>query len=142
MDAVAMVFQPSTLRMLICPEARKAQNCMSSEHFGQLANEALIPQLPEAWLEFTRQEHASKLLATCGRNPRARARGFITKDQTSQGPRVFTRSKATCAAPLCEVLTPCRGQRPHHVQRDRIGTWEVSGLTGTARRRCRPASGR
>src|SRR5262249_44306365 len=58
------------------------------------------------------------------------------------GPRVFICSKATCAAPLCEVLTPCRGQRPHHVQRDRIGTWEVSGLTGTARRRCRPASGR
>ena len=28
----------------------------------------------------------------------------------------------------CEVLTPCRGQRPHHVQRDRIGTWEVSRL--------------
>jgi dienelactone hydrolase len=27
-----------------------------------------------------------------------------------------------------EVLSPCRGQRPHHVQRDRIGTWEVSGL--------------
>ena len=26
-----------------------------------------------------------------------------------------------------EVLTPCRGLRPHHVQRDRIGTWEVSG---------------
>src|SRR5262245_15566397 len=46
----------------------------------------------------------------------------------SQGPRVFTRSKATCAAPLCEVLSPCRGQRPHHVQRDRIGTWEISGL--------------
>ena len=32
-----------------------------------------------------------------------------------------------CGA-VCEVLTPCRGQRPHHVQRDRIGTWEVSGL--------------
>jgi len=31
-------------------------------------------------------------------------------------------------APLCEVLTPCRGQRPHHVPRDRIGTWEISGL--------------
>ena len=29
---------------------------------------------------------------------------------------------------LGEVLTPCRGQRPHHVQRDRIGTWEVSYL--------------
>src|SRR5262249_8078471 len=51
-----------------------------------------------------------------------------TKDQTSQGARVFIRSKATCAAPLCEVLTPCRGLRPHHVQRDRIGSWEVSGL--------------
>src|SRR4029077_21225810 len=43
-----------------------------------------------------------------------------TKDQTTRGPRVFMRSKATCAAPLCEVLTPCRGQRPHHVQRDCI----------------------
>src|SRR6188474_1600111 len=50
----------------------------------------------------------------------------------SQGPRVFTRSKATCAAPLSEVLTPCRGLRPHHVQRDRIGSWEGSCLTGTA----------
>src|SRR5262249_35773875 len=36
--------------------------------------------------------------------------------------------KATCAAPLCEVLTPCRGLRPHHVQRDCIGTWEISCL--------------
>src|SRR5215472_9448819 len=36
------------------------------------------------------------------------------------------------AAPLCEVLTPCRGPRPHHVQRNRIGSWEISGLTGTA----------
>ena len=58
--------------------------------------------------------------------------GLSLVDQTSQGPRVFIRSKATCAAPLCEVLTPCRGPRPHHVQKDRIGTWEVSGLTGTA----------
>src|SRR5260370_19881783 len=57
---------------------------------------------------------------------------YRDKDQTAQGPRGFIRSKATCAAPLCEVLTPCRGQRPHHVQRDRIGTWEVSGLD----RRC------
>src|SRR6201981_608415 len=46
----------------------------------------------------------------------------------SQGPRVFIRSKATCAAPLCEVLSPCRGLRPHHVQRDRTGSWEVSCL--------------
>src|SRR6266513_2972713 len=54
---------------------------------------------------------------------------YRDKDQISQGPRVFIRSKATCAAPSCEVLTPCRGRRPHHVQRDRIGTWEVSSLT-------------
>src|SRR5262245_35131693 len=45
-----------------------------------------------------------------------------------RSPRVFIRSKATCAAPLCEVLTPCRGLRPHHVQRDCIGTWEISCL--------------
>ena len=44
------------------------------------------------------------------------------------GAEGFTPPKAICAAPLCEVLTPCRGQRPHHVQRDRTGTWEVSGL--------------
>ena len=30
----------------------------------------------------------------------------------SQGPRVFIHSKARCAAPLCEALTPCRGLRP------------------------------
>src|SRR6266404_1791891 len=59
---------------------------------------------------------------------------YRDKDQTSQGPRVFTRSKATCAAPLCEVLTPCRGLRPHHVQKDRIGTWEISCLAAAAKR--------
>ena len=58
--------------------------------------------------------------------------GLSHERSISQGQRVFTRSKATCAAPLREVLTPCRGQRPHHVQRDHIGTWEISGLTGTA----------
>src|SRR5436190_20313670 len=42
-------------------------------------------------------------------------------------------SKATCAASPCEVLTPCRGLRPHHVLRDRIGTWDIL-LSG---RRCR-----
>src|SRR5436305_8996487 len=55
-------------------------------------------------------------------------RPYRDKDQISQGPRVFIRSKATCAAPPCEVLTPCRGLRPHHVQKDRIGTWEISCL--------------
>src|SRR3984893_8706103 len=44
----------------------------------------------------------------------------------SQGPRVCIRSKATCAAPLCEVLTPCRGLRPHHVQKDRIGNGNMN----------------
>ena len=59
-----------------------------------------------------------------------------------QGPRVFIRSKATCAAPLCEVLTPCRGPRPHHVQRDRIGSWEVSCLAVSVACEGRSASGR
>src|SRR5438552_5550588 len=54
--------------------------------------------------------------------------GLSHEISISQGPRVFIRSKATCAAPLCEVLTPCRGRRPPHVQRDRIGSWEVSRL--------------
>ena len=51
-------------------------------------------------------------------------RGNLLENRITEG----ALEKATCAAPLCEVLTPCRGQRPHHVQRDRIGTWEVSGL--------------
>ena len=37
-----------------------------------------------------------------------------------------------CGTVICEVLSPCRGLRPHHVQKDRIGSWEISGLTGTA----------
>src|SRR5215467_13537617 len=62
----------------------------------------------------------------------------------SQGPRVFIRSKATCAAPSCEVLTPCRGQRPHHAQKDRTGTWDISCLAAVVEwcRVRRPASGR
>jgi hypothetical protein len=40
-------------------------------------NETLLPQLPEMWLAFTRDEHVAKLLATVGQNPRTRARGFI-----------------------------------------------------------------
>ena len=55
--------------------------------------------------------------------------GLSQKGQTLQGPRVFIRSKATCAAPLCEVPSPCRGQRPHHVQTDRVGSWEIPRLT-------------
>src|SRR5262249_25060238 len=39
--------------------------------------ETFLPQLPEMWLKFTRDEHAAKLLASCGNNPRERARGFI-----------------------------------------------------------------
>jgi hypothetical protein len=39
------------------------------------------------------------------------------------GAESFAR-EATCAAPLCEVLT-CLG--PHHAQKDRV-TWEVSRL--------------
>ena len=40
-------------------------------------NETFLPQLPEMWLQFTRDERAAKVLATCGQNPRQRARRFI-----------------------------------------------------------------
>ena len=46
------------------------------------------------------------------------------------GAESFYSLKGDCAAPLCEVLSPFRGLRPHHLQKDRIGSWEVSGLTG------------
>lgn len=49
--------------------------------------------------------------------------GLRLEDHSSQGLKVFIRRKAICGAPPCEVLTPCQGQRPHHVQRDHIGTW-------------------
>jgi hypothetical protein len=44
----------------------------------------------------------------------------------SQGPRLSLQPKATCAVPLCEEPSPCRGLRPHHVWKDRVGTWETS----------------
>ena len=40
---------------------------------------------------------------------------------------------ATCAMPLCEALSSRRGRGPHHAQKDRVGTWEISCL---AVRRC------
>src|SRR4029077_16028842 len=47
-------------------------------------------------------------LATVGAKRTQRLHGVwdcATKEQISRGPRVFIRSKATCAAPLREVLT-------------------------------------
>src|SRR5215210_4910604 len=44
----------------------------------------------------------------------------------SQGPRRSRVPKATCAGPLCEDPSPCRGLRPHHARRERVGTWETS----------------
>jgi len=38
----------------------------------------------------------------------------------------LTGLKAICAVPFCEELTLHRGRRPHHVQRERAGTWETS----------------
>ena len=52
--------------------------------------------------------------------------GLSLEILTLQGPRFSPLSKAICAAPLCEALTPCRGLRPHHVQKDCVGTWETS----------------
>src|SRR3954465_2892523 len=42
----------------------------------------------------------------------------------SQGPRRSMVPKATCAGPLCEDPSPCRGLRPHPARRDVVGTWE------------------
>jgi len=49
---------------------------------------------------------------------------------TTQGPRRSKTSKATCAEPLCEVPSPCRGLRPHHARKERVGTWEISCPAG------------
>jgi len=50
-------------------------------------------------------------------------------------------SNATCAAPLGEVLTLCRGRRPAHARRERAGTWEISGSPAIAMMRSRAAPG-
>src|SRR6267378_6171651 len=31
--------------------------------------------------------------------------------------------------PLCEALSSRRGRGPHHVHKDRVGTWDISCLT-------------
>ena len=59
----------------------------------------------------------------------------------SQGPRRSMVSKATCAVPSCEALSPCRGLRPHHARKDRVGTWETSSGPQSLRR-SRAAAGR
>ena len=47
---------------------------------------------------------------------------------TSRKRRLCIWSNATCAMPLCEALSFRRGQRAHHAQMDRVGSWEVSCL--------------
>ena len=59
----------------------------------------------------------------------------------SQGPRRSMVLKATCAAPSCEALSLCRGLRPHHARKDRVGTWETSSGPQSLRR-SRAAAGR
>ncbi len=44
-------------------------------------------------------------------------------------------SNATCAMLLCEALSSRRGQEPHHAQKDRIGTWDISRLVVSCSRR-------
>ena len=60
-------------------------------------------------------------------------------------------SKATCAGPICEVLSLRRGLGPHHARREHVGTWETSlrpqpsltvqGRDGKPRRRSRQGRG-
>ena len=90
---------------------------------------AHVPDEPERIANFTAFRQGLQQSGwSDGRNVRIDCRWGLGSAEISRRPRVFLRSKATCAAPLCEVLTPCRGRRPHHVQWDRIGTWEVSCL--------------
>ena len=42
---------------------------------------------------------------------------------------------------LCKAPPPCRGRRPHHAGKDRVGTWEVSRLAERYRS-LRSAAGR
>ena len=43
--------------------------------------------------------------------------------------RLSSWSNATCAMPPCEALSSRRGRRPHHAQKDRVGTWYILRLT-------------
>jgi hypothetical protein len=45
--------------------------------FQARINESFLPQLPEVWLDFSRGEPGTQLLATCGEDPRRRARSFV-----------------------------------------------------------------
>ena len=58
---------------------------------------------------------------------------YRDKDQTSQGPRVFIRSKATCAALLCEVLSPCRSTATSRAK----GSYRASALPAPSAARSR-----
>src|SRR5271165_985916 len=55
--------------------------------------------------------------------------------------RLFSWSNATWAMPLCEALSARRGRGPHHAQKDRVGSWDISCLT-TGRVPTWSASGR
>jgi hypothetical protein len=55
--------------------------------------------------------------------------GLSLERSISQGPRVFTRSRQYVRHRYARWLSSCRGSRPHHMQKDRIGSWEVSRLT-------------
>jgi hypothetical protein len=46
------------------------------------------------------------------------------------GAESFYSLEGNMCGTVMRVLTPCRGLRPYHVQRDRIGSWEVSCLAG------------
>ena len=56
--------------------------------------------------------------------------------------RLSSWSNATCAMPLCEALSSRRGRGPHHAQKDRVGTWDISRLAVRRCARRRSASGR
>jgi hypothetical protein len=69
MDLVASVCQPSTLRMLICPEASKAQNSIAALSDGSTALRRLDSSLEllAELLDCIRGAHAAPLANLMGR---------------------------------------------------------------------------
>src|SRR5262249_5593543 len=52
--------------------------------------------------------------------------GVSHEMMNSRERRLSSWSNATCAMPLCEALWSRRGRGPHHAQKDRVGSWDIS----------------
>jgi hypothetical protein len=101
------------------------------------------------WKSGTGKGAASCLVASVARSavtPRvkrtqqSRGVGYRATKFQSQRPRPSVWPKATPVVPSSEGPQLCRGLRPHHARKDRVGTWEISRSTAGTKRW--PALGR